>query len=136
MVRGMTRRGTSTAMMSRATPILGLFFVVVAQLSAFLHLAAVPHELCREHGELVEGGAVDGEANQDRPDDVPVDGDHRHDHCPQLTHPPQALQAQPLLVLLPGSALVHAPGGMPARAPAPVEPLSFAPKTSPPARLI
>ena len=112
--------------------ILALALWAVAQASSLVHMAAVRHERCAEHGELVE---VTGPARQlgEMPHHVyAASGAERdHEHCPLTTSPGAPATAH---------AQVHAGTVVAPRADAPrafvrialVDALVDAPKHGPP----
>jgi hypothetical protein len=125
---------------------IGLTLVFVGQLSALVHMAAVRHERCEEHGELVEAYGLPGahaRAGADRATDETAADAARsgpetqgqadeHDHCSLATTPCGHDAVVTLWTLAVPRALEHA---SPVRSAHmhPVSPLDVAPKTSPPA---
>lgn len=126
---------------------LGLAALVLAtQVSAFMHLAFVPHVTCAEHGELVEPGGHEGLAARhhvapasqsvlaDEGEAAAVSG-HAHDHC--IVTAAQRTPAR--LVRAPDSIDVHPSGDAESgirrvrSTPPSLALLAVAPKCSPPA---
>jgi hypothetical protein len=109
---------------------------MTGQVLSGLHFALVNHVTCAEHGELIETGSrVDQPTTSSTTKTiaaVAVEG-HGHDHCSiALLRRQQAKSAAarplPLRAPQPRVSLV-----LPATAPsAPIDPLSVAPKNSPP----
>ncbi len=130
----MTRRIT---IFRRCALLLGLMVWLLGSLAQQIHLAAVVHVVCADHGEVVEidrghaHAAVDDRAAGPRLE-APVDGPAHEHGCdlddalrfalaaPDASH---ALPAPRALVQRRLSLPVGAPRG---------PPLAFAPKTSPP----
>lgn len=109
--------------------------VLVASVATPLHLSLVPHEICAQHGELVDA-LPGGPDHHPEPESTGTGADaDKHDDCPVLLQDRQTLEAQ-------GPKLPCAPlfTCAPARVPAAQDQgatslaiLDVAPKTSPPA---
>ena len=117
------RRGTSAA---------AIALLVLAQLGALIHAAAVQHVRCAAHGELVETAEIEAHGN-DADRLVGAHGDARDDdHCeiaaalhhaataPRATLAATAIVYTPIAAQPPRATVVHAAVYL------------FAPKTSPP----
>jgi hypothetical protein len=114
--------------------------LLLAQGSALLHLALIPHATC-EHGELVEGARPAEQARigtpEGRPDRPQIDQAHHdgdgHDHCDALAlrhRLPDVLAPVAEASLLSIAPIEECTAGVETR---PVPLLSLAPKGSPPA---
>jgi len=120
--------------------------VLLAQAAGLLHVAMAPHQICREHGELVEPGpaGADSAASAAEADATPAlranDGDAArwvdpaHEHCVVAArHRDQAPLrggVQPLLPTPVSGAATPEPGEPP---PSRIAGWQVAPKQGPPA---
>jgi hypothetical protein len=128
------RRGDTRGALRILFTALGL---LLGQTTALLHLLMVPHATC-EHGELVEvhtarpvTAPAEDSAKQTRIA-AATPGDTEHEHCSETARPHQIEEIGPavgeasLLCIEPAATLGEH------RETRPVEPLAFAPKSSPP----
>ena len=108
---------------------LAAFFA--AQLGSVFHLGLVRHEVCEEHGELVDVTEDDRDTTHGDSQTPKAD---RHEHCPLLVHNAHAVTAAPIELVRP--VLFASVAEANARLVADTEPslsvLDVAPKTSPP----
>lgn len=104
---------------------------LAAQLGSIFHLGLVRHEVCEDHGELVE--ATSSAADHHAPSSGATS--ERHEHCPLLVTSAHARTSAPIELVAPVMYEFAAePSGASASEPTiSVSVLSFAPKTSPPA---
>ncbi len=93
--------------LARLISSIALALTFAGQLSVLVHMGAVPHERCAEHGELIEGagaapraahGAVD---DADRLTAVAGVDDDVHDHCPLGTREMDAAHPPPMQAVAP-----------------------------------
>jgi len=111
--------------------------LAAAPLASALHVVAVPHEVCADHGELVHGDHV---STSSAPDETASLGtetqadSHEHDHC-LLGTPAAGASLRPSRVVA-ASTVAVTDGGFSLRRSAPIASEALyriAPKTSPPA---
>jgi hypothetical protein len=133
MVSPVSRRFSLLGLATAATLLLG-------QVASTVHLVAVEHQSCPEHGELIHArgqvprSAPDQARTAVAPDQAPEGGAHAHDPCLATAQESAApAGAGPPAGALRGDAR-RAPDVPPVRAARPPLPLLLvAPKTSPPA---
>lgn len=111
---------------ARLPLLLGLLAFLVASTGALLHDILVQHEVCDEHGEVVE---IDPNADAD--EDHGDEDEHDHD-CSFEGLATLATSELPTVDLPRADLPPHAAPDLTAAAPR-GPPLAFAPKTSPPA---
>lgn len=121
------RRASAIARATVAQALLAAAFT--AQLCSVVHLGLVRHEVCEEHGEIVDRDVSNAGTHDEQP--LPETGDH-HEHCPLLV--PSALPKGPMLIdVVDRVTFITAvePWRRDAREPS-LSVLHVAPKTSPP----
>jgi hypothetical protein len=115
--------------MSRLVSAISLALALTAQVSTLVHMGAVRHEACAEHGELVETSATNHDVPVDG--DAPSDASEEHDHCLLATTPSLSstapLIASVVTVVVVDDAVIEPPTRIVA-----ATVLRSAPKTSPP----
>lgn len=118
--------------MSRLVSTIALALALTAQVSTLVHMGAVRHETCAEHGELVEveGAVADDHGARSDGSSAGDDADE-HDHCLLATTP--ALHSiAPSLAHVVHVAAVDDNVSVPAPRVVATTLLRSAPKTSPP----
>jgi hypothetical protein len=109
--------------------------LALAQLLVFAHVNLVAHRTCALHGEAVHAGVVAAPAGIESvlarfspTADTTAGHEHEHEHCERFLLSSRPRDGAPSLVLSSGRAfpLLEMPA-------APIELLSQAPKSSPPA---
>jgi hypothetical protein len=122
--RGWQKRG-----MSRLVSTVSLALALTAQLTTLVHMGAIEHETCAEHGELVEVGF----AGTDVPAGPGPDGqeEDEHDHC-LLAHTPTVSETGPVLARVIFVASAERDIAAPRERVVAATVLRSAPKTSPP----
>lgn len=118
---------------SRLPGVLAFAAFAVALWGQVFHLAAVPHEICADHGELVEHSAAQSGAPDQTPLDPSLDAD-RHDHCPLAPGACHTVASPAFWVAAPHATALtaQAPRAVTARHWQAASILRIAPKTSPP----
>jgi hypothetical protein len=115
--------------------------LILAQASGLVHVALAPHQICREHGELVESGPAGAEVDanstaalHDGDGDGAQWSDPAHEHCAVAARhreqAPVSRGAQTLLMAAVSGSLSLEPGQPP---PSRIAGWQVAPKQGPPA---
>lgn len=96
---------------------IGIALSLWAMLGTSVHVLLVEHELCDEHGALIEGGAHAANTGADTDPDAGADAHDQDVHCPlaiastaTLPHAPFAqIEAPRVTVIEPSAPTAHAP---------------------------
>ncbi len=110
--------------------LMGLVAWVVGVGARYVHAASETHQVCAEHGELVDVAHDSQPSDQLQITSAVPDGDHSHD-CALQAMPGFAIQVTSTAPLVLPKQIAKSERSVrtdPARGP----PLAFAPKTSPP----